>query len=223
MRLHTLAAGGLIGLCFLAEIAFADVPRGLPAPILAGYSPYQDTLEAPFHSRDVMTPEQLGVMRSLLRGPDPSPAPTVPEYTRAWIDAQPVAGGDAQWECLAQAIYFESRGESIRGQFAVAEVILNRVDSPLYPRSICHVVRQGGAGGCQFSFTCDGRKDRIRDRDAYAVAGKIARVMLDGAPRALTDGATHFHTRNVRPRWSHRMPKTASIGAHLFYRVASGG
>ena len=133
MRLHTLAAGGLIGLCFLAGIAFADVPRGLPAPILAGYSPYQDSLDAPFNPRDVMTPEQLGVMRSVLRGPDPAPAPQVPDYTRAWLDAQPAAGGDAEWECLTEAIYFEARGESLQGQFAVAEVILNRVDSAALP------------------------------------------------------------------------------------------
>ncbi len=223
MRLLTLAAGGMIGLCILAGTALADASRGFPTPILAGYSPYEDTSVAPAPSRDVITPEQLGVMRSVLRGPDPGPAPPVPRYDHAWVDAQPHATGDAEWECLAQAIYFEARGESIKGQFAVAEVILNRVSSPLYPRTVCRVVHQGGSGGCQFSFTCDGRKDRIRDQDAYAVAGKIARVMLDGAPRALTDGATHFHTRNVRPKWSHRMPRTASIGQHMFYRIASGG
>jgi hypothetical protein len=223
MRCQTLAAGGLIGLCFLAGTAFADVSRGLPTPILATYSAYSLTPLAPGPSRDVITPEQLGVMRDVLRGPDPVPALPEPEYTRAWVDSRPPASGNAEWECLAKAIYFEARGESVRGQFAVAEVILNRVDSPLYPRTVCRVVHQGGSGGCQFSFTCDGRKDRIRDKAAYGVAGKIARVMLDGAPRALTDGATHFHTRNVRPRWSHRMPRTASIGAHLFYRIKSGG
>lgn len=223
MRLQTLAAGGLIGLCLLAGTAFADVSRGQPAPILAGYSPYTDSFITPGPSRDVITPEQLGVMRSVLRGPDLRPAVPQPRYTRAWVDAQPPARGDAEWDCLAQAVYFEARGESIKGQFAVAEVILNRVASPLYPRTVCRVVHQGGSKGCQFSFTCDGRKDRIRDREAFAVAGKIARVMLDGAARTLTDGATHFHTKNVRPRWSHRMPRTASIGAHMFYRIASGG
>jgi hypothetical protein len=223
MRFHTLAAGGVIGLCILAGTAFADVPRGLPTPLLAGYSPYADSLVSPAPSPDVITPEQLGVLRSMLRGPDLSPAVPRPRYDRAWVDAQPVASGDSEWECLAQAIYFEARGESVKGQFAVAEVILNRVSSPLYPRTVCRVVHQGGSGGCQFSFTCDGRKDRIRDREAYAVAGKIARVMLDGAPRALTDGATHFHTKNVRPRWSRQMPRTASIGQHMFYRIASGG
>ena len=136
----------------------------------------------------------------------------------AQIDALPVASGDAQWQCLATALYHEARGETIKGQIAVAEVILNRVDSPAYPRSVCGVVQQGGKGGCQFSYTCDGRSDRIADRGAWARAGKIARAMLDGAPRSLTAGATHFHTVNVRPGWARRFDRTASIGAHLFYR-----
>ncbi|MDZ4136713.1 MAG: cell wall hydrolase, partial [Paracoccaceae bacterium] len=75
---------------------------------------------------------------------------------------------------------------------------------------------------CQFSFTCDGYADRIREQDAFAQAGKIARMMLDGAARDLTMGATHFHTRNVRPGWARQFPQTAAIGAHLFYRQPSG-
>lgn len=131
--------------------------------------------------------------------------------------AQPAPTGDAQWECLTQALYFEARGEGLEGQIAVAEVILNRVDSPLYPRTVCGVVKQRGGGGCQFSYVCDGRT-KMREKGAANMAGRIARAMLDGAPRILTDGATHFHTRGVRPSWSKRFPKTASIGAHLFYR-----
>ncbi|MEY4983690.1 MAG: hypothetical protein RIR62_1956 [Pseudomonadota bacterium] len=148
----------------------------------------------------------------------PAEAPAVIRYDAAWLDARPAASGDAQWECLRTALYFESRGETLRGQFAVAEVILNRVDSGRYPSSICGVVQQGGRNGCQFSYTCDGRADRMRDGTAMERAGKIARLMMDGAPRALTLGATHFHTRAVRPSWSQRFPQTAAIGAHLFYR-----
>lgn len=136
----------------------------------------------------------------------------------AQVDALPQASGDAQWQCLTTALYHEARGESVKGQIAVAEVILNRVDSPAYPRSVCGVVQQSGNGGCQFSYTCDGRSDRISDRAAWARAGKIARSMLDGAPRVLTAGATHFHTVGVRPGWARRFDRTASIGAHLFYR-----
>lgn len=140
--------------------------------------------------------------------------------TEDWLAAQPAPAGNADWQCLTEALYFEARGESLNGQIAVAEVILNRADSPLYPHSVCGVVKQRGGGGCQFSYTCDGRADRMRDQDAADLAGRIARAMLDGAPRVLTDGASHFHTRAVRPGWSKRFAHTTTIGAHAFYRQA---
>jgi spore germination cell wall hydrolase CwlJ-like protein len=139
-------------------------------------------------------------------------------YELDWLMAQPAGPGGRDAACLATAIYFEARGETLAGQFAVAEVILNRVDSPRYPGSVCAVVGQRNAGGCQFSYACDGRADAMRDPSARAVAERIAGVMLAGAPRALTQGATHFHTRAVRPGWAARFPRTAAIGAHLFYR-----
>ena len=148
------------------------------------------------------------------RGKAEVAAPVVVDYSDGWLATQAAPTGDEQWQCLKTALYFESRGESLKGQFAVAEVILNRVDNPVYPKSVCAVVKQG----CQFSFTCDGHSDAMRDGQSADRAGRIARVMLDGAPRALTQGATHFHTVNVKPSWSRRFPRTASIGAHLFYR-----
>jgi len=143
-------------------------------------------------------------------------APKV-RLTEEWLMAQPAPEGDAEWQCLTEALYFEARGESLEGQIAVAEVILNRVDSPLYPRSVCGVVKQRGGGGCQFSYVCTGKK-KMREKASADLAGRIARAMLDGAPRVLTDGATHFHTKGVRPSWSKRFSRTASIGSHLFYR-----
>jgi len=144
----------------------------------------------------------------------------LPFHRRDWLDALPMPEGGREWQCLVTALYFEARGESITGQYAVAEVILNRVDSPRYPNSICGVVYQGArsGGGCQFSFACDGRSERMHEREAYMLASKIAQVMKDGAPRLLTDGATHFHTRAVNPIWARSFPRTAQIGAHLFYR-----
>jgi spore germination cell wall hydrolase CwlJ-like protein len=121
-------------------------------------------------------------------------------------------------DAIARARGKLARGESLKGQFAVAEVILNRVDSPRYPNTVCGVVEQGGRGGCQFSYHCDGARDVMRDREAVDTAGRIARLMLDGAPRQLTYGATHFHTRAVNPRWSRVYDRTAAIGAHLFYK-----
>lgn len=145
-------------------------------------------------------------------------APTVIRYNDAFLAAQPAPKGDAQWECLRSAIYFEARGESLKGQFAVAEVILNRVDDSAYPRTICGVVKQTSSKGCQFSYVCDGIKDVMNDKTAADRAGRIARVMIDGAPRTLTAGATHFHTHKVKPSWSRQFPRTASIGGHQFYR-----
>lgn len=144
-------------------------------------------------------------------------------YDRAWLDSQPAAVGDASFKCLTQALYFEARGESIKGQFAVGEVILNRVDSPRFPNSVCGVIHQGTGKRfqCQFTYTCDGRDEVISERAAYAEVAKVARALLDGAPRTLTDGATYYHSRSVRPRWARKFMRTAQIGVHFFYRPAA--
>ena len=140
-------------------------------------------------------------------------------FDTVWLASQPAAKGGAEFECLATALYFEARGEGIKGQAAVAEVILNRVESPQFPRTICGVVNQSNGRGCQFSYTCDGYADRIREQGAWSVARKVARAMIDGAPRQLTDGATYFHTPSVRPSWARRFELTAKIGRHIFYRA----
>lgn len=132
----------------------------------------------------------------------------------------PVTRGDAEWACLTEALYFEARGEDLRGQIAVAEVILNRVDSRRYPGTVCGVISQGQhrRNACQFSFRCDGQPEEFHETKAYDQVGKVAMLMLKGRNRVLTEGATHYHTRSVRPGWSRRLTKTAEIGTHLFYR-----
>ncbi|WP_246020600.1 cell wall hydrolase [Paracoccus subflavus] len=115
--------------------------------------------------------------------------------------------------CLAEAIYHEARGESVKGQAAVAEVVLNRVDSNRFASSVCGVVNQPK----QFSYTIGGRKP-IRNKSAYLRAREIAREALAGAPRMLTGGATYFHTPAVSPSWAHRFQRTVRIGQHIFYR-----
>ncbi len=142
-------------------------------------------------------------------------------YSADWLAGQPAATGKAEWQCLAEALYFEARGETVKGQFAVAEVILNRVDSPSFPNSVCGVIHQGTGKRfqCQFTYTCDGRDERINEKAAYAMVGKVARAMIDGAPRLLTDGATHYHTVAVNPRWARRFVHTTKIGVHKFYRM----
>ena len=128
--------------------------------------------------------------------------------------------GDEEWRCLAEAIYFEARGESTAGQVAVAEVILNRVDDRRYPATICDVTHQGAERlhACQFSYECDGKPERISDRRAFDKAGKIAHLLLDGRPRMLVGNATHYHAKRVQPRWSRRLERVTVIGDHIFYR-----
>jgi spore germination cell wall hydrolase CwlJ-like protein len=127
--------------------------------------------------------------------------------------------GDEEWRCLSEALYPEARGEDLPGQVAVAEVILNRRDSGRYPDTVCGVVQQGTGDKweCQFSYFCDGLPDAVSDEESWALMGRIARVMLDGAPRELTDGALFYHTKAVDPYWADEFHQTAEIGAHLFY------
>ncbi len=136
------------------------------------------------------------------------------------LDALPKAVGGPQWKCLTEAVYFEARSESLRGQVAVAEVILNRVDSRKYPNSVCKVVKQGASkkNACQFSYNCDGKKEVMSERGARERAGKIARALMDGRERILTGGATHYHATYVKPGWAKRLVKTAEIDTHVFYR-----
>lgn len=141
-------------------------------------------------------------------------------FDPSWLAAQPRPSGGAQWECLAEALYFEARGESLEGIFAVAEVILNRVDVSAYPNTVCGVINQGTGERyrCQFSYNCDGRAETITEPGAYERVAKVARLMLDGMPRDLTDGATYYHTKAVSPRWSKVFDRTVTIDAHHFYR-----
>ncbi|OSP56673.1 cell wall hydrolase [Pseudoruegeria sp. SK021] len=152
----------------------------------------------------------------------PAAKVTVPvDYTKSWLATipAPVERSEAL-NCLSEALYFEARGESVKGQFAVAEVILNRVASSSYPNTVCGVINQGTGRKfqCQFTYTCDGNPETVREKDAFIQVSKVAEVSLAGAPKALTDGATHYHTRAVKPSWSRKFPLTASIGVHRFYR-----
>ena len=144
-------------------------------------------------SRSIKTLHQRGMSR-LVKAPEGA-ADSL--RSREALDAMPVAKGGKEWSCLTEALYFEARGETVKGMFGVAEVILNRVEDPRYPASVCGVVNQGTGEKfrCQFTYTCDGRPEVIGEKRSYALVGKIAKVMLAGAPRILTDGATHYHTK----------------------------
>ena len=225
MKLRQVWAGAALALTVLSGAGFAEVTVSQSNDPTANLAGALSSMLGAEHKAVAAIPDQQ--LASLAKGPDLPVAkakkgkasdPTLLSYDAGWLASQPAPQGAAEWQCLTKALYFEARGESLKGQFAVAEVILNRADSPDYPATVCGVVNQGGSKGCQFSFICDGYKDVMREKGAIDRAGRIARVMLDGAPRALTEGATHFHTKGVRPGWAHKFPRTAAIGAHLFYR-----
>ena len=129
-------------------------------------------------------------------------------------------------KCLANAVYFEARGESVRGQIAVAQVVMNRVFSPFYPKDVCGVVYQNANRhlGCQFTFACDGIPDVVTEPDAYARAQRIARDMISGKlwmPEVAK--ATHYHAYWVHPDWVNEMKKIYKLGVHAFYRPLTWG
>ncbi len=127
----------------------------------------------------------------------------------------------AEENCLARAVYFEARSESELGQMAVAKVILNRVKSPKYPKTICGVVYQGTQrrNSCQFSFACDGQPDDVKQPASWAQAKYIAKKALAGDPKveAKLGGALNYHADYVTPKWAKHMRKAIKIGTHIFY------
>lgn len=152
--------------------------------------------------------------------PEPAPITSAKQMSKSWLDQQPKASGGQEWQCLAEALYFEARGETVKGQFAVAEVIMNRVESARFPESACAVINQGTGKKyqCQFTYTCDGLKEVIAEPRAWDRVAKVARAVLDGRAPELTDGATHYHTTAVRPNWARVYTRTTEIGVHIFYR-----
>ena len=151
----------------------------------------------------------------------------------------PSRSGDAEetarvqeLECLALNVYHESRSDNFAGRIAVADVVLNRVDSNLFPNTICEVVNQSVMrtnwkgnevpvrGMCHFSWFCDGLSDEPMELDAYEKAQIIAEMSLRGGWRGITEGATHYHATYVTPNWvnDRGMVPVGRIGAHKFYR-----
>ena len=142
------------------------------------------------------------------------------EWTSSKLLSLPVPKSDKQMSCLAEALYFEARGEPIKGQLAVGEVILNRVEDTRYPNSICKVVNQGTGRrfACQFTYTCDGKLETLHERKPYEMALKIAKILMTTHDKKLTRGSTHYHSNYVNPKWSKKFERVAKFGRHIFYR-----
>ena len=156
----------------------------------------------------------------------PEPERTVPDNARhRYADLIEPEALDKEQRCLAEAVYFEARSEPEEGQAAVAQVVLNRVKSGLYPTNVCGVVYQNRHRymGCQFSFACEGKSLRISDGPSWQSASRIAKAVIEGRTYlSEVGGATHYHADYVRPGWSRRLKKMDVIGRHIFYSLKRG-
>ena len=194
------------------------------ASLASAYAADGADLEAPFRALFGLPP-----------GTDPEGEAPVPDHAPRdangdflWLrNRLPLSVGVAEEQkCLAEAIYFEARGEPFDGQVAVGQVVLNRVRNPAYPASVCGVVYQNRAwkNACQFSFACDDVPDIIVPGPAWEQAKRIASDMAAETLAAKEIGsATHYHATYVRPRWAGTMDRIRQIGQHVFYRTRNGG
>ena len=168
---------------------------------------------------------------SILAKKDTTGGRFIPEISpedHAWAATvlPPAVFSAAEQKCLTAGIYFEARGESLKGQAAVAQVILNRVRNPAYPSTVCGVVYQGEKlrTGCQFSFTCDRIPDVVLAPWHWKTAREIAMAVTAGKIWLPEVGsATHYHANYVKPNWGPTMARVATIGKHIFYRTYGGG
>jgi len=127
-------------------------------------------------------------------------------------------------DCLVEAVYYEARSEGIIPKIAVANVILQRVKDKRYPSTICEVVHQGKKRNgrmirnrCQFSYYCDGKKERVKDYTSLLEVLDVASLVLEGVLLERTQGATHYHASYVSPSWTNSMERLEQIGTHIFY------
>jgi hypothetical protein len=210
-----------------APAAPAAVAEAALASMLSAYAPERVDIETPF--------------AVLLEGEPGSPSgePPVPAVPVPWG----VSGNglDHWWsdrplpesvrspegiECLAKAIYFEARGESVEGQEAVAQVVINRVKNPAYPDDVCAVVFQNRTwfNRCQFTFACDRIPDVVRDGEAWDTAMLIAtRYANEETWLPEIGAATHYHAEYVSPAWGNVMRRVKTIDRHIFYVTLKGG
>ncbi|KYK48690.1 hydrolase [Bradyrhizobium liaoningense] len=178
-----------------------------------------------------LSPPSVGISREIEGGESVAPKGEVnADNQRARSPAERLALDDKSRakseKCLAEAVYFESRGEAVRGQMAVAQVVMNRVFSGKYPETVCGVVYQNKYRhfACQFTFACDNNPDVIREPEMWERAKKISKAMLDGQIWLPEVGkSTHYHAYWVRPSWVAEMKKLYKTGVHTFYRPRNWG
>ncbi|WP_029415028.1 cell wall hydrolase [Brevundimonas bacteroides] len=211
-----LAAGGALLHTRLGELAAARTVGGdEPAAPTAMLTPTLDYTLAPDALREVSMDEARAFNAAL-------PFSTLPiQAARPFImPPQQIADYARALDCLTAAVYYEAASETAAGQAAVAQVVINRMRHPAFPKTICGVVFQGQerTTGCQFSFTCDGAMARAPSAAGWGRARAVAAAALNGAVAPQVGMATHYHTDWVAPYWAERLVKMTQIGTHIFYR-----
>lgn len=208
-----------------ADITAGDVLRhdGSTPPVPRAVA-LSSTTPAPADATPVEVAAASLLMPEVLRSE--RAAPVTPEGARSrYADLIAPDALDKEQRCLAEAVYFEARSEPEAGQAAVAQVVLNRVKSGLYPGNVCGVVYQNRHRymGCQFSFACEGKSLRITDSASWQTASRIAQSVIEGRTYLAEVGAaTHYHADYVRPGWSRRLRRMDVIGRHIFYTLKPG-
>ena len=149
-----------------------------------------------------------------------TPAP--PDAVKPFVLATGAKDGHQALTCLTQAAYYEAGADGPDAEAAVVQVVLNRVRHPDFPKSVCGVVYQGSERqtGCQFTFTCDGALDRPLDKSAWDEARKVAARALAGYVVKAVGASTYYHADYVFPAWAPTLEKMATVGPHIFYRMA---
>jgi spore germination cell wall hydrolase CwlJ-like protein len=184
------------------------------------YAPYTDQKPgvAPAIVRAVALPTATQIVAANAASEAADAAASAPAATESEIEGLKIL---AKTECLADAMYYEARGEGEAGELAIAEVVYNRMHDGNYPRNICGVVFEGSQhSGCQFSFTCSGDMERPKSAAAWRQAERLALRIVTGNVTLgdATGGAISFHAVDVQPGWSDTMEQTTQIGNHIFYR-----
>ena len=184
------------------------------------------TATAEIEIADAQTLQAQAFLASDIESVDVTPFDAIELAAFTTTDRDSALLNAREQHCLAEAIYYEARSETTPGQKAVAEVILNRVESRVYPNTVCDVVYQGTERAkarrrknCQFSFTCDGSMERHTPRGRHwEKAQNLAAIALDRGFKPLTQNATHYHTTAVNPVWAEHLQQTRQVGDHVFYQ-----
>lgn len=224
---------GLLALAFLALvgaglIAFGPAPNGF-----VGWGGPPPKATARIATPTTLAPEAPPILQWRLLTPSDAvafnatipistlPNPAAPAFRLPVLDVDDSARA---LDCLTAAVFYEAASESLQGQRAVAQVVLNRLRHPAYPKSVCAIVFQGVGltKTCQFTFACDGSLARAPSAEGWARARDVASRALAGYVEKSVGGATHYHTIWVAPYWRDELVKVALIGAHIFYRWDGG-